>query len=1001
MSTIPFRFSVFLVLAIALALTATGYLTSPSTSEAQNQPISNVSHIANPAKAVVTWSNSGTDPVQVDWLYTDVEQENVFGLPYEEAEIEYVPFEEVTGSSVTFTKRPHAHGGGIAGETISLRLSTSDGLGGKTPFVEYSFTVPSQVLPPLDLATDQDGGDLLVTWTPAYPDLPAEEHAIRWRETEGDATWQERVIPAATSHRISNPDGTRHEVEVANVYDRARDIISPFAYARPEIVSSLSSELRDVTAISLHWNSPSEIEGARFLIQAHVDGEDLPPIYEGAEDVVPGSWEYSHDLDLEHNSKYVLSVRHVTFDDAGHIREISDVSSVNQQTSVFPHTNLTATPVRSQIALRWDTDPRNGNINDYGTTVRYRKPGQTQWNYSEVLPAGDNITGLKPGRYEVEVLNHAAGVPAQNYFYQHWLPVAGEGELSVDNFSVTVSGSDASATWEQKSYAGQAPVLLSIRHRDYTDPNSPGGWMPNAHGAILGDDAESASISGLRGGSTYQTELLYTHALNGKVKTYVAAKETIQTPGVRDSKPAVVEPTVLSTDTSIEAINILGIGKTDLEGGVSTYDIEVSEEAGDEVIDFTIIMSSRPQSIKDVEAPTTIRSHIVQKSQRLSEDAVNNQLFSMHAPFGETTPFTFTVVAQSPLHEQKYTINLIRPERTEPLLPGAPIYPYAADEHRSLYAEWSPNPDGADPTGYKLRYKAAQGIYHGIDGVDSFYTSWKTLIQWDLNPPGSEWVEIDLPAQTMRRRHAFTIYNNNGEEAHATHPWGTSYLLHIPDTIHIEVDHNNGTVVPGYILEVAAYNNHGQSEWVQVQDGVMRDLRGEIVNGVRTWHRPPNHQDVMQTPIWNHLEMVTIELSDGEIYPPFDGHPHRRNDRIHFVATVGAHVDEIAITGETSDIDGLVVVWHKGEDHFVKHHEHSTTPKTLPLAVGKNVLQVQAEDQNGNRGRVYTVTITREGSAISELSNITPSHGELIPAFTPGNQNYILYLAEYQRERSP
>ena len=61
---------------------------------------------------------------------------------------------------------------------------------------------------------------------------------------------------------------------------------------------------------------------------------------------------------------------------------------------------------------------------------------------------------------------------------------------------------------------------------------------------------------------------------------------------------------------------------------------------------------------------------------------------------------------------------------------------------------------------------------------------------------------------------------------------------------------------------------------------------------------------------------------------------------------------------------------------------------TVPLAVGSNVITVEATAQDGQTTETYTVTVTRAGSGDAALSGLSLSGVTLSPTFAAGTTGY-------------
>ena len=977
--------------ALAVVAAVAGYLTSPLYLEAQGdpqQPISNVSHVANPAKAVVSWSNSSSLPTRIDWQYTNVKKDG------SDEEKTWSPFDwNVQGNEVTFTQRPHVNGGDIAGETVTIRLSVEleQGVTVSEP-VEYTFTVPSQLLPPANLAAEQDGDDLLVTWEHSYPGAPPEEHVVRWRAVR-ESTWTERTIPATTSYRIPNAGNEQYVVEVVNVYNRSRDIKSPAASTRPDTISNLTTELRDTTTVGVRWNASSRMTNAAFVVQVRVADSDTAPVYEQAVAVTPESSSYFHEITLDSNSAYDISVQHVTWDASGEVVSIGDSYATSISTPMFPPLNPSAVPGNGNLTLAWDAN--SGNTVAHSSTVRYRQPGQ-EWQYRTVTATGVNLASLSPGRYEAEVLNHPAGTAAADYFHQQYTPFPGASEFAVSNFAATPTENAIAVSWDQVSYIGYSPDLPSVRYRDYSDPNAPGGWQPSAHGAQLTEGTTSHNITGLTAGTNYQVELLYTGVVDGAVKTYSKAKGTATTTGTRSTGTAPVAPTVTptpdttttrSSDTSFELLNLVGHdtdnpGETRYIDGKTTYELTLSEDFDADATHLTVSLANRRSLIN----PESTHEILYYDARRGTTSTIT--VFALRVPHGERTELKFTVVSEDGLHEQEYNVGITRPAQQTSLLPGVPVYGYAHEDGENIRVEWSANPDGATPTAYKLRYAQVRGQYTGVPGVDPM-DDFRYDTFWNVNNL-SAWTEIDIPAYEMVRNIPETITGVNGQDHVVAHPTGFSHRILVEDLVHVNSPYRTRSIIVGYVVEAAAVSNHGQSPWVRLQNSKFADTRdSKNLGGHFT---PKNHDNIINTPHVARVDIRSMELSDGEVYPPY--HPVVWADsRNYRTASVESHVDEIRITADTTDVKGYVVASVNGTE--VRTYE-GIESAPLPLNIGENLITVKAEDHNGQLSHPQYISVTRAQSTVSKLSALSASYGTLIPEFAPDHADYVLYLPEYR-----
>lgn len=127
------------------------------------------------------------------------------------------------------------------------------------------------------------------------------------------------------------------------------------------------------------------------------------------------------------------------------------------------------------------------------------------------------------------------------------------------------------------------------------------------------------------------------------------------------------------------------------------------------------------------------------------------------------------------------------------------------------------------------------------------------------------------------------------------------------------------------------------------------------------------------TPVVSAASLTSLSLNNGKLSPSFKSGTKKYN------VTVESGVDSVKISATAAK--GSTFVSGEG-------------PRTVKLNYGSNTVRVKVKNSAG-KVTTYTIVINRNDgrSDVNTLSNLTVSTGNLSPAFTSGNKNYTVDVA--------
>ncbi|QJD95219.1 hypothetical protein HH214_04665 [Mucilaginibacter robiniae] len=118
-----------------------------------------------------------------------------------------------------------------------------------------------------------------------------------------------------------------------------------------------------------------------------------------------------------------------------------------------------------------------------------------------------------------------------------------------------------------------------------------------------------------------------------------------------------------------------------------------------------------------------------------------------------------------------------------------------------------------------------------------------------------------------------------------------------------------------------------------------------------------------------------LSISSGTLSPTFNSGTQS------YAASVVNATTSVTLTPTTTDANATVSV--NGTTVTL-----GTASGAIPLAVGNNTIQVVVTAQDGITQQAYTVNVTRIGSSVATLSNLSISSGTLSPTFASGTTSY-------------
>jgi len=122
-------------------------------------------------------------------------------------------------------------------------------------------------------------------------------------------------------------------------------------------------------------------------------------------------------------------------------------------------------------------------------------------------------------------------------------------------------------------------------------------------------------------------------------------------------------------------------------------------------------------------------------------------------------------------------------------------------------------------------------------------------------------------------------------------------------------------------------------------------------------------------------DLAALSLSSGTLSPAFAG------GTLSYTASVGNATTALTVTPTVADATARVTV-----NGVTTTSGNSSS--AIALAVGANTIQILVTAQDATTTRTYTITVTRAGSPISDLSALAVSDGTLSPAFAPSTSGY-------------
>ncbi|WP_429126125.1 cadherin-like beta sandwich domain-containing protein [Ensifer sp. 4252] len=122
-------------------------------------------------------------------------------------------------------------------------------------------------------------------------------------------------------------------------------------------------------------------------------------------------------------------------------------------------------------------------------------------------------------------------------------------------------------------------------------------------------------------------------------------------------------------------------------------------------------------------------------------------------------------------------------------------------------------------------------------------------------------------------------------------------------------------------------------------------------------------------------DLSSLSLSAGTLSPAF------ASGTTTYTSSVPNATTSVTVTPDVSDATATIMV----NGGVVASGAASST---IALAVGANVVTTVVTAQDGTTVNTYTVTVTRAGSANSDLSGLSLSAGTLSPAFASGTTSY-------------
>ena len=173
-------------------------------------------------------------------------------------------------------------------------------------------------------------------------------------------------------------------------------------------------------------------------------------------------------------------------------------------------------------------------------------------------------------------------------------------------------------------------------------------------------------------------------------------------------------------------------------------------------------------------------------------------------------------------------------------------------------------------------------------------------------------------------------------------------------------------------------NNSTTDSSVPVQVSQSGALSGKTVVGVSAGS---SHSFALSSYDERTGYLSNFSLSSGNINPQFDP------TKTVYSADVSNAVSSITVL-PTALFEDLSVL--KVNGIVVASGNNS---QSIPLVVGANVITILVTAPDGITTKTYTVTVTRAPSAVSTLSALTLSNGNLGPVFASGTPNYTASVA--------
>lgn len=130
----------------------------------------------------------------------------------------------------------------------------------------------------------------------------------------------------------------------------------------------------------------------------------------------------------------------------------------------------------------------------------------------------------------------------------------------------------------------------------------------------------------------------------------------------------------------------------------------------------------------------------------------------------------------------------------------------------------------------------------------------------------------------------------------------------------------------------------------------------------------------------NNARLGSLSLSAGTLSPLFAA------TTISYTASVSNGTTSISVTPTREQANATI----QARINFGSYATvtSGSASATLNLNVGANTLDVRVTAQDGVTTKTYTITVTRLGSPIADLSNLTVSSGTLNPVFSPTITSY-------------